>query len=87
MCYKFFLQIVFLGYSSDTLAVHYYIQNGGNKPELSTPVWSKKNDHGDLWHYGQINYEGGNQSITNFAIIAEATEYSSGDIAIGKMIH
>ena len=68
----------------DVLAVHYYITTPDNKKELSTPVWTKKNDHGDLWHFGQVSYPGGNESITNFVMIAEANEYSSGNIAIGE---
>ena len=73
------------GYTVDVLAVHYYIKTLDNKLELSTPVWSKRNDHGDLWHFGQVSYPGGNESITNFVILAEANEFSSGNIAIGKL--
>jgi hypothetical protein len=48
----------------------YYLVNKGNDvfEQTTTPVWTKKGNHGSHWQFGQVAYQGGNQSIS-FMII------------------
>ena len=39
--------------------------------------------HGNHWLLGQVQYEGGNQSITNFIFMGYAGPLAIGQIAIG----
>ena len=47
-------------------------------------MWLKKGDHGDHWQFGQVSYEGGNRSISNFII--EANDRNSWYWSNGKHI-
>jgi hypothetical protein len=59
------------------------IDNGNLSNSKSTPLWQMKNGHGDHWLNARVNYEGNNQSITNFLIEGYASYDSKGDIALG----
>jgi hypothetical protein len=48
-------------------------------------VWNKKGDHGDHWQYGQVFYEGGNQSVYNF--VFEANNRGKWSWYTGKLKH
>ncbi len=67
--------------------MYYNVKNEAtNTFSRSSAVWLKKGDHGDHWQYGQVFYEGGNQSIYNF--VFEANDRASwswygGDISLG----
>jgi hypothetical protein len=65
------------------LTVYYNVKNEVTNTFTKTnPVWLKKGDHGDHWQYGQVFYEGGNQSVYNFVFEARAaSSYFSGKFA------
>ena len=71
------------GSNVGTLSVYMNRRNGNLTDSKSTPLWQMKNAHGDHWLNARVNYEGNNQSITNFLIEAYASYYSRGDIALG----
>ena len=69
------------GSGSGRLSIYYYVDKGNNVFEQSkSPVWVKKNSHGDHWQFAQISYEGRNQSISNFIIEGYVGSYSSGNV-------
>lgn len=55
------------GEDTGELSVYYSVKNEvTNTFTRTSAVWLKKGDHGDHWQFGQVFYEGGNQSVYNF---------------------
>lgn len=70
------------GSDVDTLTVYYYTRTQEGDLILSEPIWTRRNNHGDRWLLGQINFVGGNLKYEN--VIFEGLVGSSfqGDIAL-----
>ena len=67
-----------------SLSLFYYVNIGNNTfVQTKNPVWIRKNNHGDHWQFSQVQYDGGNKSISNFIFEGSAHIYDFGDIAIG----
>ncbi|CAF0741635.1 unnamed protein product, partial [Brachionus calyciflorus] len=64
------------------LSVYLRVKNENGNYTQSQAVWKMKNSHGNHWNLGNIQFEGGNQSVTNFIIEGYAGTSSSGDIAL-----
>jgi hypothetical protein len=49
--------------------VYYYVKDSdGIQMSQTKPVWKTKYDHGPHWLFGRVQFEGGNQSVTNFIV-------------------
>ncbi len=70
--------------------MYYNVKNEAtNTFTRSSAVWLKKGDHGDHWQYGQVFYEGGNQSVYNFVFEANDRgkySYYGCDISLGNIL-
>ena len=70
------------------MSVYYNVKNDlTNTFKRTDAVWFKKGDHGDHWQFGQVYYEGGNQSISNFIFEADNRGnffWNNGNISFNK---
>ena len=76
------------GFKAGELSVFYLSKDeNGQLTQTKNPVWTRKNNHGEHWQYGKVQYDGNDETISNIILDAFASYSSSGDIAIGKFIN
>ncbi|RMZ97804.1 MAM and LDL-receptor class A domain-containing 2-like [Brachionus plicatilis] len=79
-CLKFWYYMN--GANNGELNVYYRVEKQPGSFVQSAVIWRINTGHGDHWNLAHVQFDGNNQSISNFVIEAYADYYVSGQIAI-----